>query len=135
MARLLSISTLTMQFREFRISSDSQCQCATKEVSDVVMSDVISVEELHAKLQNKENVTLLDVRSMEERAVHHIGGMCIPLGELPSRLAELISQDEIVIYCHLGQRSLYAVQLLKKAKFRSVRSLEGGLKAWQRQFC
>jgi molybdopterin/thiamine biosynthesis adenylyltransferase/rhodanese-related sulfurtransferase len=135
--RLLTVNILTMQFREFKISRDPECQvCQSddqKKVAYGAANDIISVEELRKQLEKDNNLTLLDVRSLEEREEYHIGGEIIPLPELASRLAELNPLDNIVVYCHLGQRSLYAVELLKKAKFHSVKSLAGGLKAWQNQ--
>ena len=91
------------------------------------MHDEISLEELLQRLTNKEAIFLLDVRTTEERNTYNIGGVLIPLSELPARLNELDPTLDIVTYCRSGGRSLQAVALLKAAGFQSVRSLAGGV--------
>ncbi len=41
--------------------------------------------------------------------------------------------NEIVVYCHVGNRSTAAVELLSALGFKKVRNLTGGLKAWEEQ--
>lgn len=89
---------------------------------------VISVEELKQQLNN---IKLIDVRSNEERALFNIGGLHIPLQDIATRMSELNSNDRIVIYCHSGARSLMAAKMLIEAGFASVKSLAGGIMAWQ----
>ena len=52
------------------------------------------------------------------------------LGELPKRVNELNSADEIVAHCKSGMRSAKAVEFLKQAGFRKVRNMKGGILAW-----
>jgi len=74
----------------------------------------------------------LDVREPEERAVRHLGGVHIPLGELPDRLSELDPKRPTLVYCQSGRRSAEAVRLLQTDfHFRKVFHLKGGLQAWQ----
>ena len=54
----------------------------------------------------------------------------IPLGDLSRRIAELDPADEIVAHCKSGVRSAKAVDILKKAGFRNVRNMRGGILAW-----
>lgn len=81
----------------------------------------------------KDQVTLVDVREPEEFEVSYIPGCkLIPLGELQLRAeAELNPEDEIVIYCAHGIRSLHAVAALRRLGFQKTRSLEGGIVAWE----
>lgn len=76
---------------------------------------------------------LLDVREGYERAEFNIGGIHIPLGELTGSFDKLINHkdDEIVVYCRSGKRSMMAQHLLQQAGFSNVRNLEGGMLAWQ----
>jgi adenylyltransferase/sulfurtransferase len=77
---------------------------------------------------------LLDVRDPLEAAIAHIeGARLIPLRELPARLSELPGHGEIVTFCHHGQRSLHAREILRGAGFGNVRSLAGGIDAWSRE--
>jgi adenylyltransferase/sulfurtransferase len=54
----------------------------------------------------------------------------IPLGELPRRVHELDSSREIVAHCRSGKRSAEAVDFLRKAGFRKILNLKGGILAW-----
>ncbi len=78
-------------------------------------------------------VTLLDVREPEEFEESRIEGCkLIPLGELQQRAeAELDKNKETVIYCAHGVRSLQALMTLRMLGFEKLRSLEGGIAAWQ----
>ncbi len=87
----------------------------------------ISAEELNRKRIAKESFVLVDVRSPAEHAAHNIGGLLIPIAELSQRHSELNPDDDIVLYCHSGQRSLYAAEFLRSLNFKSVKSLAGGL--------
>ncbi len=74
---------------------------------------------------------ILDVREPGEYQICHIdGSKLIPLADLPSRVNELDTADEIVVHCHHGVRSLRAVKFLKEMGFGKVKSLKGGIDAW-----
>jgi sulfur-carrier protein adenylyltransferase/sulfurtransferase len=90
----------------------------------------ISVSALKARLAKGEQVFLLDVRESSEYAIVNLQGKLIPLGDLPDRLQELEKLDEIIVYCHHGNRSRYAAQLLLSQGFRDVKNLTGGIEAW-----
>src|SRR4051794_363858 len=78
-------------------------------------------------------VCLVDVREVEEYEESRIEGCTlIPLGELTLRAeAELDPEADIVLYCAHGIRSLYAVAALKRLGFKKLRSLRGGIEAWE----
>ena len=48
------------------------------------------------------------------------GAKLIPLGELPSRMSELDSADEIVLHCKTGGRSGKALKLLREELGQAV---------------
>jgi len=91
------------------------------------MSYEISPQELHQRFTNKEKLFLLDVRTIEEHDSYNLGGVLIPLAELPQRLNELNPDLNIITYCRSGGRSLQAVEVLRTAGFKSVQSLAGGV--------
>jgi adenylyltransferase/sulfurtransferase len=94
----------------------------------------ITVSELAARLKSHEPVRLVDVREPHELAISHIAGAeNIPLGALASRLTELDSAQEIVLFCKTGNRSQRALELLMSAGFRKVKNLKGGINAWARE--
>src|SRR2546426_56526 len=77
---------------------------------------------------------LVDVREPHEYQICRIpGSKLIPLGDVPKRMHELNSADEIVVHCRSGQRSAQAVELLMKAGFRKIHNLRGGVLAWADQ--
>jgi adenylyltransferase/sulfurtransferase len=74
---------------------------------------------------------LLDVREDWEHSMAAIADSThIPLAELVDRLQELAFEDDIVVYCHFGQRSYQAGLILKEAGFKNVTNLTGGIDAW-----
>ena len=86
--------------------------------------------ELKQKLKNKEDFILLDVREDSEREYAMIpGSIHIRLADLPSSLAVLDKEKEIVVYCHTGGRSAYATMFLKEKGFNAM-NLTGGIDAW-----
>lgn len=72
-------------------------------------------------------VFLLDVREQAEREVISIGGVHIPLRELPTRLAELPREQQIVCYCKSGSRSKRDILFLQDQGFPHVLNLTGGI--------
>jgi rhodanese-related sulfurtransferase len=93
-----------------------------------------ATRELKAKLDRKEPFVLVDVREPYEYEICHIpGSRLIPLGELPARLSELDSADDIVLQCKSGARSARALHILQEAGFKKLSNLEGGIVAWAEQ--
>jgi adenylyltransferase/sulfurtransferase len=76
---------------------------------------------------------LLDCREPEEHAVAAIAGsVLIPMGELPERVGELAGREaeRIVVYCHLGGRSLRVAHWLRGQGFENAQSMAGGIDEW-----
>ncbi len=72
--------------------------------------DTIAVEEL----KNKENLYILDVRTIEEYNISHIeGAINIPLDELRENIEKLDKSKEIIVHCHKWVRSYLACRILK----------------------
>jgi rhodanese-related sulfurtransferase len=93
----------------------------------------VTREELARRLQDGDDLVVLDVRPAAEYAAGHLpGAVSIPVGELRRRLAELPRDREVVAYCR-GPYCAFAheaVTLLREAGF-SARRLEDGLPEWQ----
>ena len=91
----------------------------------------ISATELAERIQHGEKMRLIDVREPHELEISYIAGAeLFPLGELASRLPELDSAQEMVVFCKAGTRSRRALELLVSAGFRKVKNLKGGINAW-----
>ncbi|NQS92162.1 MAG: molybdopterin-synthase adenylyltransferase MoeB [Chloroflexi bacterium] len=91
----------------------------------------ITAKELSEKLDKSSQLRLIDVREPHEREISNLDGSeLIPLGEFASRLSELDSAEEFVIYCKAGTRSTRALEILVSAGFKKVKNLKGGINAW-----
>jgi adenylyltransferase/sulfurtransferase len=154
--RLLLYDALDMKFRELKLRKNPECpMCGT----NPTIHELIDYEQfcgipqqqaepetkgmseweidpvgLKQRLDNKEDVFILDVREPHEYDICRLeGSTLIPLGELPKRVNELNSADDIVVHCRSGVRSGKAVDFLRKAGFRKVKNLTGGILAWSDQ--
>ena len=60
------------------------------------------------------------------------GCKLIPLGEVLSRVERELSKDEeVIIYCAHGVRSMHALMAMARMGYTRLRSLEGGICAWE----
>jgi len=92
----------------------------------------ISVSDLKAKLDAREPLVLVDVRSSEEfKSGHVVGAKLLPLPVLESRLGELKKDAAIYVICLSGARSSSACALLQRQGFTNVTNVSGGMSAWQ----
>jgi sulfur-carrier protein adenylyltransferase/sulfurtransferase len=151
--RLLLVDALGMKFRELKLRKNPDCPvCGThRTITKLIDYDQfcgirgveaapipttggdlseISVEDLKKKLDNKDDILVLDVREPHEYQICNLNGYLIPLNDLPKRVAELDSSREIVAHCKMGGRSAKAVAFLKQAGFTNVHNLTGGITAW-----
>ena len=78
----------------------------------------ITVQDLKKRLDNQDQITLIDVRESYEHEEFNIGGSLIPLGELPAKIPDLDveKQADVVVYCRSGNRSMMG-HLLKEAGY------------------
>jgi len=93
----------------------------------------ISVQEVRSRLAAGEKLNLVDVREPDENAAFNIGGILLPLGKIHSMQfddIEDLKNDEIILYCRSGNRSLQACMFLEMTGFRNVKNLAGGMVEW-----
>ncbi len=94
----------------------------------------ISVNELKQRLDSGEKPNLIDVREPAENAEFNIGGQLVPLGKIQSMQIDEIDElkeEEIIVYCRSGNRSMQAALFLETLGFKKVKNLQGGMLAWQ----
>ena len=153
--RLMLFDALGMKFREMKLRKDKDCPIcgeiptikelidyeqfcgipsATEEEAESAKWE-ISAEEVKRKLDGSDNFTLIDVREPSEYEICRIdGSVLIPLGEIeamgPQNLNSLSHNDQIILHCKAGVRSLKAVNTLKRIGFNNVKSMAGGIEAW-----
>lgn len=95
----------------------------------------ISVEEVKSRLSAGEKMNLVDVREPIENAEYNIGGTLLPLGKIQSMQLEDIDnlkEQEVILYCRSGNRSMQACLFLEMSGFRNVKNLAGGMIEWQK---
>lgn len=92
----------------------------------------ITPSEAKERLDSKEDLILLDVRTKEEYEAGHIeGSILIPVDIIEAE-AEGILQDKekpIIVYCRSGKRSMAAANILVKLGYENVYNL-GGINDW-----
>jgi len=97
----------------------------------------IQVTELNQKLQNGEQVHLVDVRESFEHEEFNIGGILLPLGEIrmgDTATIDHLKDEEVYLYCRSGNRSGQAALILETMGFSNVTNVVGGMLAWQDNF-
>jgi adenylyltransferase/sulfurtransferase len=148
--RLLLYDALNMRFREVRFARDPACPVCGDNPSvtslidyyefcgvpghgfnQATFDDEVTPTALKEKLDRGERLVLVDVREPHEYEINRIeGSRLIPLGDLPARVSELDTADEVVVHCLMGGRSAEAAQFLRTAGFKKVRNLQGGIRNW-----
>jgi rhodanese-related sulfurtransferase len=94
----------------------------------------IDPKEVKQKIERGEKFVLLDVREPWEHAISRIdGSMLIPMQELPVRLDAIDEADDVVVYCHMGIRSVNAAAWLRDQGIESARSMSGGIDRWSQE--
>ena len=86
------------------------------------------------QLINREKAVLIDVCGADEYAAGHAGGAkSVPLGELESRLPNVVKNKAIpvVMMCASGARASRAAAMARKLGYENAQVLAGGLKAWK----
>lgn len=92
----------------------------------------ITVEELKQRIESGEEINLIDVREDYEYEADNIGGVLIPLGDLPHRLSEIdhLKEQEVLVHCRSGKRSETAQRFMQSQGFMNVRNVIGGILAY-----
>ena len=109
---------------------------------DAPAVEMISADELKAKVTSNHPVTIIDVRSSEGYAAAATtikGAIHFKVRKLKYRLQypplkNVPKDQEIVTYCACpkDQSSIAAAQILQAAGFKRVRVLQGGWQEWLR---
>ena len=150
--RLLLFDALHLKFRELKLRKNPECPvcgehptitklidyeefCGIRGEEHVPETNVpeISAIEVKQMMDANKPFVLVDVREPHEYEICNIpGAKLIPLGEVPKRMHELNSADQIVVHCRSGVRSAKAVEFLMQAGYRRIHNLSGGVLAWAR---
>lgn len=94
----------------------------------------VSLEALHARLQAREDLVLIDVREGEEfRAGHLPGALHIARAHLERDIDGVVPQRDrpLVVYCAGGTRSALAAKTLHEMGYTRVESAMPGFARWK----
>jgi len=152
--RLLLFDALGLKFRELKLRKNPECPACglhptidhlidydefcgirgQEEANTVSQIPEVTPVELKQMMDEGRDFRLVDVREPHEYDICSIpGSVLIPLGDVPARMNELDSAQQIVVHCRSGARSARAVEFLRKAGFARIHNLKGGILAWSDQ--
>ena len=152
--RLMLYDALSMRFRELKLRRSPECPicgdnptikklidyhqfCGVPqegEEAGAITNWDIDPAEVKARIDGGERLVLLDVREPHELQICQLPEFrSIPLGQLPNRIHELDTADEIVAVCKVGMRSARAAAFLRQSGFGKVRNMRGGTNLWAEQ--
>jgi sulfur-carrier protein adenylyltransferase/sulfurtransferase len=152
--RLLIFDALKMKFREMKLRKDLACPIcgenptitelidyeqfcgivpAQESSADLEME--IAVEQVKKMMDEKRAFKLIDVREPSEYGICKIeGATLIPLGDIEAKDTTLLNglnpDDEIVLHCKAGVRSMKAMKALEEMGFHNLKSMRGGINEW-----
>lgn len=117
-----------------------------KHFTDLIAECLTEVDEffpwdLEEKLDNKDDLLLVDVREPAEYAAFHIpNSINVPRGILETScewdyeetIPELVKarNSEVIIICRSGNRSVLAAHTMKRMGYKNIASLKTGVKGW-----
>jgi molybdopterin/thiamine biosynthesis adenylyltransferase/rhodanese-related sulfurtransferase len=94
----------------------------------------VTVAEVAERRQRGEDVTLLDVREKDEVRTGYINGaISVPRGFLEMQITGQIPDrdQDVVVYCAGGVRSLLAARVMREMGYQNVSSMAGGMTQWK----
>jgi len=97
----------------------------------------ITVDELKNRLDAGEQLNVIDVREPNEYAEYNINAKLVPLGNIMSMQIddlEPLKNEEVIIHCRSGKRSMQACMMLETMGFTNVKNVVGGMVEWQAKF-
>lgn len=91
----------------------------------------LSPEDCQKALAADATLKVLDVRTAPEHRSYRLkGAKLLPVQELGPRVGELDANQNWLVYCEHGRRSLIACEILAQAGFTKLTNLRGGIAAW-----
>ncbi len=153
--KLLFLDVLEMEPRILKLRKDPNCPVCSEHPTITKLIDYeqfcqiggeqkpeqekqvvqeISVEDFKQIRTNGSDIVLIDVREPHEYEICNIeGSKLIPLGEIKNRIEELNREDNIVLHCHHGGRSMKAATILAEHGFTKIKNLKGGINEWAKR--
>jgi rhodanese-related sulfurtransferase len=101
----------------------------------------VAPKDLKARMDRGDDLLVVDVRSEKEftgRTGHVPGALNLPLDQIGPRLAALGGETDVLgtpvfLICQTASRAAHAARVMKKAGFRDLSVVSGGMSAWRGQ--
>jgi hydroxyacylglutathione hydrolase len=104
----------------------------TKSGADMAETPQITIDQLKEKIEQVENLQIIDVRRKGEYNAGHVpGAKNIPLAELERNLDKIDKNRPTAIICASGYRSSISSYILKDGGVAYVYNTIGGTNAWR----
>jgi adenylyltransferase/sulfurtransferase len=99
------------------------------------MMEEITPTELKKRLDNGDDIQILDVREDNEVAISRLpNSLHIPLAQVLVRMDEIDPNRETVVHCKMGGRSARAIEALHRSGFTGkLINLRGGIIGWSNE--
>lgn len=138
--RLWTIDVRSMDTKILGLHKDRHCPICSKNKEEIKLHytpmpcGIIPEISVQATQQDH-SALLLDVREIDEWEAGHIeGAQHFALSEImQGKSPDLAPDQEVIIYCKAGVRSLQAAQILKERGFTNLHNMTGGIDEWVRQ--
>ncbi len=102
---------------QFPVVQNKNLVISSKTLHEIKIEEMF-FDDLEIRLKSGANdLFLIDVRENYEFEEDFIGGLNIPLAELPENIVNIPIDKTVVFYCTTGKRSRIAATLLAKSKF------------------
>ena len=93
---------------------------------------LLTVQELKARLDKGEALTLLDVRRDEEWNSERIeGAIHMYVGHIEEHINEILTDQTIAVICQVGNRANLGASILERKGYTDLHVVLGGMLAWQ----
>ena len=94
----------------------------------------ITVQELKAKIDAKEDIQVIDVREADEVEICNFGAEHIPMADLAHAVDRIRKDVPVIIHCRSGKRSGNMIAFLEANHgLNNLYNLEGGILAWAKE--
>lgn len=136
-----SIDLKTMRTRNLEIQKDANCSVCSKNPENIELKKTTMIscaipQQITARETKNIDALFIDVREEDEWNNGHIEGAELhPLSKMmEGNLPNLPKDQTVIIYCKSGQRSQYAIELLKAKGHTNLINMSDGYLGWQKAF-
>ncbi|MCO4781582.1 MAG: HesA/MoeB/ThiF family protein [Candidatus Cloacimonetes bacterium] len=146
--KTLLYNALESSFKSFGLRKHKSCPVCSSKATITKLTAIhkeckmntlkefeISIDQLKEKLDGTNPPLVIDCREHSELEVSRLSfTKHVPLGEIQIGTEDLDKDQEIVVHCRSGVRSITAINLMAQVGFTNLKSLAGGIIAWTNKY-